>query len=336
MASIQDVAKAANVSKSTVSRVINDHPSISKETKNRVMREVKRLNYVPNSLAKSLSDGKSYTITLLVDADDEKSFQNPYFYEVMHGIESVVYKNGYTLVVANIMSIVEENNIIDWFVKGKRTEGIILPSTIVTDELVKDLKANRIPHIVVGVPDTIKESVSWVDVNNKFGGEQAVYELVKKGYGKPAIIGYDKTKVFSKQRIEGYRHAMNVCDIPINEEHIRTGEASKHDGYRIVRELLALEDRPDSIICSNELMSIGAIRAISEMGFSIPNEIGMISFDSERIAELSYPEITTINADIFKLGLKACELLFEAIDETEQTITNVMIPTTIVERETVK
>lgn len=336
MVSSKDVALAAGVSKSTVSRVLNGNAKISQATKDKVMAEVKRLKYVPNLMAKSLSNNNSYTVTLLVDVEDDKSFHNPFFYDVMHGIEKVVYDNEFCLVVANINSILREQNIIDWLVKGKRTEGLFLPSSIVNDALIRSLKDYKIPFVIIGDPDVLYESTSWVDVNNRRGGEQAAIRLISAGYKHVAIMGFDEKKIFSKQRLEGYKNALEKSGHSINEEFIKRGEGNKQDGYNIMKEMLSLDTKPDAIICINEMMSIGAIRAIQESGLSIPEDIGIISFDDVRIAELAYPTLTTVQVDLFSLGEQSAGLLFNYIEKKKLNGQQIMIPTSITDRETVK
>jgi DNA-binding LacI/PurR family transcriptional regulator len=334
MASIQDVAKAAGVSKSTVSRCINDSPTISQATKDRVMEIVKQLGYVPNVMAKSLSSNNSYNITLLVDDDDPQSFQNPFFYEVMHGIEKIIYKNNYSLVVANVRHIEKEQDLITWLVKTKRTEGIILPSSIAVDSMIQKLKKERMPYVVLGDPDSLKETSSWVDVNNRKGGEQATLRLIEAGYKNIAFIGYDEAKVFSKQRLEGYKKVIDNYGLKVN---VQKGLGNKVDGYNIVKDLLKQKDNVDAIICSNELMSIGALRAIQEANLKVPQDIGLISFDNDQIAELAYPQISTVNIDVFELGVQSAKLLFDMIKEDKDDFNQqVMISTTIKERETIK
>jgi DNA-binding LacI/PurR family transcriptional regulator len=333
MASIQDVAKAAGVSKSTVSRCINDNATISTATKDRVMEIVKKLNYVPNVMARSLSSNNSYNITLLVDNDDPQSFQNPFFYEIMHGIEKIIYKNNYSLVVANVRQIEKEQDLITWLVNAKRTEGIILPSSLADDSMIKKLKAEKMPYVVLGDPDSLKETSSWVDVNNRKGGEQATLRLIEAGYKNIAIIGHNEDKVFSKQRVEGYKKVVEKYNL---KSIVKNGLSNKTEGYNITKDLLNQGVRPDAIICLTELMSVGALRAIQESNLRVPEDIGIISFDNDQIAELTYPQISTVNIDVYELGLQSAKLLFDMIINKSSFNQQVMISTTIKERETIK
>jgi len=334
MASIKDVAKAAGVSVTTVSRTINNNPYISPATKERVLKAIKDLNYSPNSMAKGLSSNNSYTITLLVDIEDEKSFYNPFFYEVMHGIEKIVYKNEYCLIVSNLKTMLRKENVLDWLIKGKRTEGVILSSSIIDSKMIKELKKSKIPFVSIGEPADLREPISWVDINNRKAGEQATNYFIDNNRKKIAFMGFDNSKVFNKRRFEGYKVALENSKINFDANLVIEGRNSKDDGYRMMKELLSNSDYPDSVICADNLMSVGAIRAIQESGLSIPKDISLISFDNSQIAEITYPTISTINVDVLELGLQSAKLLFEIIENPGTRYQEILISTNVEERET--
>lgn len=335
MASIKDVAKVAGVSVSTVSRTINNNPSISNTTKEKVLKAIKELNYSPNSMAQSLSNNNSYTITLIVDNEDEKSFHNPFFYEVMHGIEHIVYNKDYCLIVSNLKTMLTSENVLERLIKGKRTEGVILPSSIIDSQMINKLKENKIPFVLIGEPANLKETVSWVDINNRKAGEQATNYLIDSHRRKVAFIGYDKEKVFNKRRFEGYKNALASSEINYNPGLVVEGVNSKDDGYRMMLELLKdQDDLPDSVICADNLMSVGAIRAIKEAGLSIPENISLISFDNSQIAEIMYPTISTIDVDVYQLGVQSARLLFDLIENPGAREQELLISTDVLERET--
>lgn len=334
MVSINDVAEAAGVSKSTVSRVINNNPSISNATKEKVMKVIKELNYSPNSMAQALSNNNSYTITLIVDIENEKSFYNSFFYEVMHGIEKVVYQQEHCLVISNLNTTIKGEDVIDWLIKSKRTEGLILPSSIIDSKLVSKLKKHHIPFVLIGEPVHLKETVSWVDINNRKAGEQATNYLIDHHRQKIGFIGYDPSQIFNQRRFEGYKHALESNEIVYDALLVKEGSNSRDDGYRMMKELLSGNDVPDAVICADNLMSIGAIRAIQEFGLSIPQDISLLSFDSTQIAEIMYPNISTINVDVYELGVRSAKLLFESIENPDIREQEVLISTNVEERET--
>jgi DNA-binding LacI/PurR family transcriptional regulator len=336
MANIKDVAKAAGVSTSTVSRTINNSSSIPAETKARITEIMKQLNYTPNQNAKSLTTNKSYTITLIVDVDDEKSFQNPFFYEIMHGIEKYVYNKEYSFIVANLKTMMKKQSVLDWLIRSKRTEGVILPSSMLDSKTVESLRKDKIPFVSIGEPIHLKDSITWVDIDNKRGAEVAVYSLLESGYKNIAYLGYDNTKLFNQRRYEGYLNVLESEKIEIIPSYIIECNNNKDNGYNHTKTLLNLNNRPDAILCADGELSFGAIKAIQENGLSIPSDFGLISYDETKIAELSYPSISTVNVDMFEMGTQCAKLLFDQIENHQSINQGVLISASLNKRETTK
>ena len=314
MASIKDVAKAAGVSTATVSRIINNNPSIAPETREKTLRVMKELNYVPNSMARGLSNQKSFTVALLVNIEDSKAFSNPFFYEVMHGIETIVYSKGFCLIIANQQTSLKKDNVLDWLIRGKRTQGVILPSSIVNVQMVRELKKIRFPFVVLGEPYNSNEPIDWVDINNRQGGMQAVDHLLTQGYLRIAFIGGNRMETFNRNRLGGYTDALGGKGFEVRQDYIKEGGNSKDEGMRMMQELLDLPQKPDAVICSDNILSMGAMKAIRSAGLTIPDDIGLLSFDNYPIADLVEPPLTTVDIDVFELGVQAANVLFKLIE----------------------
>jgi Transcriptional regulators len=337
LASIDDVAKAAGVSKATVSRIINNNPLISAETRERTLKVMKELNYVPNSMARGLSNQQAFTVALLVNIKDTKSFSNPFFYEVMHGIETVVYNRGLCLIIANLQTTLKKDDILGQLIHGKRTQGVILPSSIMSPQLVKDMKKTKFPFVTIGEPEGIKEPIDWVDINNFQGGQQSVEHLLAQGYKSIAFIGGSQVEIFNKNRLEGYKSALANNGIPYRQEFVREGNSTKNDGYLMMKQLLKLTQRPpDAVICSDNTLSIGAMKAIKEANLTIPEDMGVLSFDNIPIADLIEPSLTTVDIDVFELGVQAANILFKLIDNPAARQQQSLISTCIQMRESTK
>lgn len=314
MASIKEVAKAAGVSTATVSRIINNNPSISPETREKTLRVMKELNYVPNSMARGLSNQKAYAVALLVDIEDTKAFGNPFFYEVMHGIETIVYGKGFCLIIANQQTSLKKDNMLEWLIHGKRAQGAILPSSILTAQTVRELKKLKFPFVVIGEPYSASELIDWVDINNGQGGRQAVEHLLAQGYERIAFIGGSRRETFNRNRMEGYASALREGGREAPADYIREGGGTKDDGERMMRELLVLSPRPDAVICGDNILSVGAMKAIRAARLTIPGDVGLVSFDNYPIAELVEPALTTVDIDVFEMGVQAANMLFKLIE----------------------
>ena len=172
MPNIREIAKIAGVSASTVSRVLNNNPLISPETREHVLKIMREQNYVPNSLARGLSTQKANTIALIVNIEDKKSFDNPFFYKIMYGIESVIYKNGLSLLITNLQTSRSSEMRINHLVQGKHIQGVILSSFILNPKLINKLKSLNFPFVALGEPENITVPFDWVDINNAQGSQQ--------------------------------------------------------------------------------------------------------------------------------------------------------------------
>ncbi len=313
-ASIKDVAKEAGVSTATVSRAINNSPSITEETRAKILAAMKKLNYVPNSLARGLSSQKAFNVTLIIDIEDAKSFNNPFFYEVMHGIEEVMHQNGLSLIIASSYKSENRINSIKELVYGKRMQGLIIPSSLADSKTLEKLSEINCPFVIIGEPEENKGLYSWVDINNEQGGEQAVEHLISMGYEKIAIICGSETELFNHNRLLGYKSALQKNNITVRDNFIKECDGTKQDAYKKVLELLALDDIPDSIICGDNIISFGAMKAINERGLTIPDDIGLVSFDDYPLAELVEPSLTSIEIDVFELGTIAANTLIKILN----------------------
>ena len=333
MASIKDVARAAGVSVSTVSRIINNNPLISDETREKVLKIMKEFNYVPNSMARGLSNQQAFTVALLVNIEDTKSFSNPFFYEVMHGIETVVYGRGLCLIIANLQTSLNKDDMFNRLIHEKRTQGVILPSSIMNPHLVKELKNIKFPFVTIGEPSGIKEPIDWVDINNFQGGQQAFEHLLAQGYKNIAFIGGSQSQVFNKNRLSGYKAALAGNGLEYRQEYVLEGKSSKNDGFELMLQLLKLPQRPDAVICSDNILSMGAMKAIKNANLRIPEDVGVLSFDNVPIAELLDPSLTTVDIDVFELGVQAANILFKLIDNPSARQQQSLISTCIEARE---
>lgn len=334
--SIRDVAKAAGVSTATVSRIINNSPLISPETRDRTLKVMEELNYVPNSLARALSNQKSFNVTLLIDIADVKSFSNPFFYEVMHGIETVVYKKGLCLTIASTQNTDKKTDILDWLIHGKRMQGLIIPVSLADEKIIEKLEEMSFPFVLVGEPQGAAESVHWVDIHNRQGGQMAVSHLVEKGYRSIGLIVGNKNEKFNRNRLDGYLDALAQNGMTVREEYIKESNGTKQDAYQKMKELLALDNRPDAVIGGDNILCYGAMKAVKEAGLRIPDQIGIVSFDDYPLAELLEPSLTSVVIDVFELGVLAADTLLSMLDDPESKQQQYYIPTRIKERESTR
>lgn len=330
---IKDVAKAAGVSTATVSRVINSSPLIPPDTSDKIRRIMKEMEYFPNNIARSFAHQSTYTIALIVDIDNTDAFANPFFYQVQYGIEKVACSHGYNLMIANEKTMINHENALNRMVFEKRVDGVVMPASLLKKSLIKRMEKEKFPFVVIGEPEE-GFNVNWVDINNKMAGEIAAKHLIENGFKRIAFITGNSKDIFNKNRLNGYKSALKSCNIDFNQYFIKESEATQEDGYRIMNEMLEDDNPPDAVVVSNNIAAFGALRAIKRKGYKVPEEIGLVSFDTYPVAEFSEPQMSTVDIDVFDLGVQAATMLFKEIHIPSSSIQNSLLSVKLISRGT--
>lgn len=325
-ATIHDVARLAGVNPSTVSRVINGKASISEETKEKIYAAMQQLDYHPNSVARSLANGLSGAIGVVMDAQDANAFSNEYFSRSLFAIEQVAQAMGYNVIIANSAKRAVGSASIEDLMLERKVDGLILPPSTVKPALLK--KVADFPYVVLGQPDTAKQGASWVDVNNEQGAALAVEHLYAQGYARVAYLGGDENIGFVKRRLKGYRVALKTGSTQLAYPTDGTTE----DAGRAVAEAMAVPEKPDAFLCNDNLTAFGALKALKAAGWRVPDQIGLVVFDNYPLAAYTDPPLTAVNVDTAMLGEETARLLFQRI---ERHVTNrqTMLCTSLIERE---
>lgn len=330
---IKDVAKLAGVSHSTVSRVLNDKGVISDETKEKIYKAMKELKYVPNDFARNFANGNPLTIALAIDVDNLNDYSNSFFSNTVFGIETAAHNSNYSLMVVKGSSSTDGTEEVIKLAMGKRINGIIFPESIVNVELLKSLDEQNFPYVILGRSKDIDCNTGWVDINNTQAGAAAVKHLLEQGYKKIAFMSDGKDKVFNQDRIDGYRKELNNKNIKIDEKLIVEGSANVESGYELTMKLLRKNNHPDAIVCSNDRMVVGVLKAANSLNINVPNKLGIICCDNTPVMELSTPSITCINVDTYELGIQAADKLINLIENSDEIVRQTMLSTSIIPRE---
>jgi len=331
-ATIKDVARLAGVSHSTVSRVLNNKSVISDETKKRIYSAMEELKYVPNDLARSFANGNPLTIALAIDTGNANDYSNSFFSNTVFGIETAAHKRNYSLMIVNGSMSLGGIEDIERLLMSKRINGIIFPESIVNKNLLKMLDEKNFPYVILGHPINAEVETNWVDIDNRQAGKVAVKHLIEKGYRKIAFMSDGNDKVFNQDRIEGYKKELKRNDIEIDENMIVEGVSTVESGKKLAEKLLTGNNVPDALICSNDRMVVGALRATNEKGISVPEKLGIVCCDNTPVMELSFPSITSLNVDTYKLGIEAAEKLIDCIEDEIVEDTQILLATSIIAR----
>lgn len=314
-ATINDIAKKAGVSLTTVSRVLNNSKHVKVETKERVLSVIKELNYTPSAIARSLSKSKTNTIGVVIP-----EINNPFYGEVIQGISHIADKHNLNIILCNTEESIEKEVKALKLLKEQRIRGIIIAPTSVEDEFNSEyLKTvDQIGIPVVLVDGHVKYSnFSGVFVNNIKGAYEGVDALIKAGHKKIAIITGRMNSDAAQNRLIGYKKAMAMSNIEIDDKYICFGDYSQDLAYKLTKELLNMEERPTAIfVCSNK-MTVGCVKALYEEGLKIPEDMAIIGFDRVDILNSLGMNISFIDGPTLELGTTAMEILIENLNNEQ-------------------
>lgn len=307
---ITDIAKKLGISASTVSRALNDHPDISAETKKKVKKVAKELNYRPNPIAQSLKSNRTSTIGVIVP-----EIKHDFFSSAISGIEQVAYNSGYTIILCQSNESFEREVVNTNLLMYHRVAGLIVSISQNTKQSdhFKDVLEKGIPLVFF---DRTCEDIDTfkVVIDDKKSAFNAVSYLIKKGYKKIAHFAGPTGLDICKKRMSGYIDALKENGINVDQNLIKYGGLHEQDGYNSMNSLLEKNIIPDAIFAVNDPVAIGAFQRIKESGLKIPDDIAIVGFSNNKITSLVDPPLTTVNQPSFEMGKKAAEILIDIIE----------------------
>ena len=328
---IKDIAKKVGVNPSTVSRVINGNASISEETKRKILKAMEELDYHPNIMGRSLVNGSTFTIGLVINAENQDAFSNTYFIQSVTAIEIAAEKQGYNVLITSGAQRNDKNMVKD-LVLGHKVDGIILPAASITDDLTDLLTSNHFPFIVMGEFENPTPDTLWVDMDNEQGGRLAVRHLVERGYSHPVMFVCERKNVFEQRRIQGFKKEMAKQHISSDQTDIIECGSDKSSALSSIHALMNSEKSWDSIICTNNFVAYHVLCELKKRNKRLPDDVGIITFDNYPLAEYMDPPLTVVDVDTYKLGEQAALMLFEKIKNKKSSYKNTLIPTRIIPR----
>ena len=330
----RQVANEAGVSRTTVSLVLNEVPDahISPETRQRVREAARRLDYYPDAAARRLASGKTRTLALVWHRAPDRTYRDAFLPGLLEGISRAARRYGYHVLFRPV-EVDEPNGSYVELVQGRHTDGLILSGPRYNDNYVRDLYGEGFPLVLHGrLSDT---RIPSVDVDNVRGAMTAVEHLLALGHRRIGMItNAPLAYAASRQRLEGYRRALEEAGLSYEEAWVRQGNFDEESGYAAIRELLALHKPPTAVFIASDMVAMGALRALHEERVSVPEEMAVVGFDDITAARFITPALTTIHVPTFGLGWSAAELLIRIIDEDRPWDMQVRLDTELVVRET--
>lgn len=322
---IIDVANAANVSIATVSKVVNGKDQkISEETRQRVQKCVKELEYIPNEMARSLKDAASKTIGLMIP-----NIGNA-FPEMAQGAQDEAFKRGYNLFLCSTESNpVQEERFREMLI-SKMVDGIIYVSSNykTSNTFLSEL---HIPCVAIDRMVETQENIGVVQINNYQAMKEAAAFVVSKGCKQIGYITADITQSPAKERYEGLLDGLKECNVEFDSKLLYTGAFEVETGNIGAMALLKQAENLDCILCGNDLIAIGAMNTCQKSGKRIPQDIKIMGFDDIYISQYLYPELTTIRQNVYEMGRIASQMLIDHV-ENGTKLSHVILPHKLIER----
>lgn len=329
---IRDVAKAAGVSVSTVSRVLNNKGTISEETTRRIHQAMEELKYVPNDFARSFANGSPRAIALVIDVADAPSYANNFFSSTVFGIETAAHRNDYSLMVTNGAPNASGISGVERLMLGKKVDGVILPVSLLDADFLAKIDELKFPCVILGRLDETDVETSWVDMNNTQAGSLATRHLIQRGYRRIAFVSESESTTFDADRVSGYCRELAAKGLTVDHDLIIHTGAGIENAIDVVQKLLASPERPDAVLCGSDIIALGAVRAAKRSGLNVPDDFGVLSFDNTAITDLAEPGITSMDVDTYELGVQTAEILINKIENPGASIRQVLLSTRVVAR----
>lgn len=301
---IRDVAKAAGVSVSTVSKVINGWSTISPATAARVQDAIRALDYTPNARAVSFARKATMNIVFLASLGKEEAYKNPHMFEIMCGVYGELAKHGYSMTLIDTRKEAVPGEMVSRIIATRSADGIVIHGSALSRENASLILAHQFPHIIIGNPG-FSNQLCWIDTNHLLGGQFAAEHMLSCGYERTAFIGGRKTDVISQQRQKGVTGTFLKSGHRIPREHIVYTDSSREAAYSATKELLTSENPPRAIICENNTIALGVARALEHMGKKVPEEVAFSTFDSYPYSAVIDPHPTVIDIDVYDMGVQA-------------------------------
>lgn len=326
MVKMIDVAKLANVSTATVSRVLRNPESVKETTREKVLRSIAQLNYQPNALARHFRRSKTNTILVIVP-----NIENTIFSQMVQGIEATAAQNNFRVLLGNTNRNVDKEYDFLNLLRQRQVDGMILLSGKIDNQTLNGLVEQ---YPVVLVSEYLEGvDITTVCIDNVTCGKIATEHLIKLGHKRIAHISGSMDTLLSRDRLNGYLQAITQFGLKLDDRLIHEGDFSFESGYKQMRELLHLENRPTAVFASSDEMAMGAIKATKDHGLKVPEEVAVVGFDNIRFSSIFDPGITTVAQPAIEMGNTSMKLLLEHLNDPSFQHQKIMLKSELVLRE---
>jgi DNA-binding LacI/PurR family transcriptional regulator len=338
-ATIIDIAKEAGVSKSTVSLVINKSTAVKPETREKVLRAIEKLGYVPNMAARELITNKSNIIGLvfLTENDNIKPYSfdsvaETLFYDTFNYISQHLRYTDYTLLSERFSAIKNPEELPE-LIKNGRISGLLLIGGLFQKEFIDHVQKNNIPVVIIGRQ---YEGINSVSVDFEDVGKMAAEYLIKTGHRNIAFINGPEHSINSKLKYNGFLKAFKKNGLNFNNKYLKYSSYIGRSGYESMRSIWESGIRPDAIFGASDGITIGAMNYLYDIGIRVPNDISVIGYEDSILTEYASPPLTVIDGNKEKIVFEACSILKNCIKDPSQKVNTKIVKPLLIERNSVK
>ncbi len=328
---IDDIARLAYVSRSVVSRVLNDRPNVSNEARERVQAVIEKYNYRPSATARSLATDRTYEISILAPRKKDEVFANAFWSLVFLGISEECTKRGY-FVSLSMISGEMEAHLNDRIVHGHNFDGYVLISKTVADQVVPALRKRNLPTVLIG-HDPAFPNLDSVEGDNVTGGYRATEHLIGLGHRRIAALMGPLHAQESIDRLEGYKQALLDAGLSLDEALIAEGDYSQQSGCELTPHLLGPTPPPTAIFCANDAMAAGVLLALHRAGLAVPGDVSVVGYDDLPNSQYTIPPLTTVRQPIYEMGRHAADRVIDQIEGTRKEPVHTKLDVELVMRE---
>lgn len=308
---IDEIARLAGVSKTTVSRVLNQKPDVSKETADRINTLIRDTGYTPNAFAKAINNKKSDTVGLVIPYAASYIFSSQYFSELLRGISTQVDERSYCL----MLCYPKNSNCIDIYKQGRVDGFIVITPSLKHTGFIDELLEVNAPFILTSELPEYSDRVAFMDIDEYAAAWTVVEHLIELGHTRIAFIGEDAS-VCSGRRADAYRKCLETHEIPFREEYVRLGTNELAEfGCNFTKELMSLPNPPTAIFCAADMIAIGANRGLHMLELQIPEQVSLVGFDDIFISRYLNPPLTTVHQSPYDRGYNVSKKLIDFLED---------------------
>jgi LacI family transcriptional regulator len=329
---LEEIAKLAGVSRSTVSRVINDQPNVRQQVRERVWQIVRETGYQPHAAARSLVTRRTRIVGVLIPEAVTTLFTDPFFLHLLRGITHTCNSQRYQLILSLFNDPAGPEAVYRRVVRSCHLDGVVVASAREDDPLIARLGNDRVPFVLVG--RHTDDCVSYVDIDNIAAARMAVEHLIRLGHRRIGAITGPLNMTSGTDRLKGYRQALEAHRLPLEDALVVEGDFSEASGSAAAHRLLALS--VSAIFAASDSMAVGALKAVREAGLQVPHDVALVGFDDLPLASAVQPPLTTVRQPIERLGSMAADLLLNLLEnppDGQAPAHHIVLPTKLIVRD---